>query len=46
MSSIDVWGILMALLAIVIPLWLAWLFLAWGDRRRDPGAATKTRRPR
>jgi hypothetical protein len=46
MSSSDVWGIFMALLAIAIPLWLAWLLEAWGDRRRDPGAASKARRQR
>jgi hypothetical protein len=46
MSSNDVWGIFWALLAIVLPLWLAWLLLAWGDRKRDPDAASKARRQR
>jgi hypothetical protein len=46
MSSSDVWGILMALLAIILPLGLAWLLLARGDRKRDPAAGSNDRHPR
>jgi hypothetical protein len=46
MSSSDAWGLFLALLAIVLPLWLAWLLLAWGDRKRNPRSASKARRPR
>jgi hypothetical protein len=46
MSSGDVWGILMALLAIVIPLGLAWLLMVWRERSRDSKAGLTGRHRR
>ena len=46
LSSADGWGVLMALVVIVAPLWLAWLLLARGERKRDPDSEPKGRRPR
>jgi hypothetical protein len=37
MLSSDWSGLLMALVAILAPLWLAWLLLAWGERKRKRG---------
>jgi len=45
MLSTDWWGLLMVLAVIVLPLWMAWLLLAWSERRRDPGQRSKGRDP-
>ncbi|HSW05705.1 hypothetical protein [Aquabacterium sp.] len=36
MVSSDLWGALLALIAILAPLWLAWLLLGWSERRKLP----------
>ena len=32
----EFWNLLMVMAAILLPLWLAWLLLVRGDRRRPP----------
>lgn len=44
MLSGDLWGVLLALVAVVTPLGLVWLVLAWGQRKR-PGTDPEKRRP-
>jgi hypothetical protein len=34
MSATEFWGVVMAMLAIVVPLWLAWTLLGWSERRK------------
>jgi hypothetical protein len=46
MLSSDWWGLLMALTVIVVPLWLAWVLLAWGERKGDAGSGSKAHRQR
>lgn len=44
----DFWSVLMALLAVVLPLGLAWLLLGWTESTKSPDAAPRTegrRRP-
>jgi hypothetical protein len=42
----DVWTVLMAMMVIIAPLWLAWALLAWSDRGKKAGAAPRSRDPR
>jgi hypothetical protein len=37
----DFWSVMMALMVIAVPLWLAWALLSWGDRRKVPRAVPK-----
>jgi ABC-type transporter Mla subunit MlaD len=39
----DVWIVLMALMAIVAPLWLAWALLGWSERRGKTGQPPRGR---
>jgi hypothetical protein len=39
----DVWGVLMALAVIVAPLGLAWVLLAWRERRKGQGTGQRRR---
>jgi hypothetical protein len=41
----DWWSLLLALAAIVAPLWLAWLLLGGSDRRKRPESGAQGRRP-
>ena len=46
MSTRDGWGSLMALAVIVLPLCMAWVLLAWSERKPNPGSASNPRRSR
>jgi len=37
----DFWGVLMALMVIVAPMWLAWVLLTWSERCKGPGAVPR-----
>ena len=39
----DVWILLMAVMVIVAPLWLAWVLLSWTERHQGPGAGPRGR---
>jgi len=40
----DTWYMLLALAAIVAPLWLAWALLGRKERRKNPGSGTPSQR--
>lgn len=41
----DIWTLLMALMVIIGPLWLAWALLVWGERRPPSRSAPAKRDP-